>query len=46
LLNPFTPETLNVDVADCPAFTEAGVNGVADSEKSGGLRKLNVAVMV
>jgi hypothetical protein len=46
LLNPFAPETVNVDVADCPALTEAGVNGVAETEKSGGFKKLNVAVMV
>ena len=46
MLNPFAPETVNVEVADCPALTEAGVNGVADTEKSGGFKKLNVAVMV
>jgi hypothetical protein len=46
LLNPCTPATLNVDPADCPALTEAGVNGVAESEKSAGNRELNVAVMV
>ena len=38
--------TLNVDPADCPAVTEAGVNGVADTEKSAGNKELNVAVMV
>ena len=46
LLNPCTPATLNVDPADCPAVTEAGVNGVADTEKSAGNKELNVAVMV
>jgi hypothetical protein len=46
LLNPLTAETLNVEVADCPALTETGLSGVASTEKSGGLSDVKVAVTV
>ena len=43
---PYSDEALRVNVEESPAVIDAGVNAVPDNEKSGGLRELNVAVMV
>jgi hypothetical protein len=46
VVKPLRADALNVNVEEPPAGIDAGVNAVADNEKSGGLKELNVAVMI